>query len=102
LVPRDLEKIIDHCLEKSPDARWQSMADLKGALQALKEALEAGKRIGSQPAIKLTWRSWLWAGAATVLLTSATAVWLFRGSTKKPTAAFEVVPLTSITLLSSS
>jgi serine/threonine protein kinase len=31
-LPRDLEKVIVRCLRKSPERRWQSMADLKVAL----------------------------------------------------------------------
>ena len=34
---RDLEKLIARCLRKSPDRRWQSMADLKVALDDLRE-----------------------------------------------------------------
>ena len=36
-VSADLEKTIVRCLRKSPDRRWQSMADLKVALEDLRE-----------------------------------------------------------------
>ena len=40
----DLEKIILRCLRKSPDRRWQSMADLKVALEDLREASDSRRR----------------------------------------------------------
>jgi eukaryotic-like serine/threonine-protein kinase len=41
-LPRDLEKIIERCLRKSPERRWQSMADLRVALDELRQEVEAG------------------------------------------------------------
>ena len=40
-LPRDLEKLLLRCLRKSPERRWQSMADLKVALQDLREESDA-------------------------------------------------------------
>ena len=37
----DLEKLILRCLRKSPERRWQSMADLKVALEDMREELDA-------------------------------------------------------------
>lgn len=37
----DLEKTIVRCLRKNPERRWQSMADLKVALQELREEFDA-------------------------------------------------------------
>ncbi len=39
-LSRDLEKMILRCLRKSPERRWQSMADLKVALEDLREESE--------------------------------------------------------------
>jgi serine/threonine protein kinase len=43
-VPREVERIIMRCLRKDPERRWQSMADLKVALQDVLEEIEAGKQ----------------------------------------------------------
>ncbi len=43
-VPREVERIIMRCLRKDPERRWQSMADLKVALQDVLEEVEAGKQ----------------------------------------------------------
>jgi Tol biopolymer transport system component len=42
-IPRDVERIINRCLRKDPQRRWQSMADIKVALEDVLEELEAGK-----------------------------------------------------------
>ncbi len=42
-VPRDVERIISRCLRKDPLRRWQSMADVKVALEDALEELESGK-----------------------------------------------------------
>jgi Tol biopolymer transport system component len=46
-VPPDLEKLIGRCLRKQPERRWQSMADLKVALEDLRD--ESGA-VGRAPA----------------------------------------------------
>ena len=43
-VPREVERIIMRCLRKDPERRWQSMADLKVALEDALEELESGKQ----------------------------------------------------------
>jgi Tol biopolymer transport system component/tRNA A-37 threonylcarbamoyl transferase component Bud32 len=42
-IPRDLERIISRCLRKDPLRRWQSMADIKVALEDVLDELESGK-----------------------------------------------------------
>ena len=46
-LSRDLEKTILRCLRKNPDRRWQSMADLKVALDDLREEFESGNKTES-------------------------------------------------------
>jgi serine/threonine protein kinase len=55
-LPADLEKIIVRCLRKSPERRWQSMADLKVALEDLQE--ESGSRGRAQPSVSAPARRW--------------------------------------------
>ena len=40
-MPRDLEKLIERCLRKKRERRWQSMADLKVALEELQFEAES-------------------------------------------------------------
>jgi serine/threonine-protein kinase len=41
-VPPQIEQLIRRCLRKNPDQRWQSMQDVKMALQALKHESDSG------------------------------------------------------------
>ena len=70
-VPPDLEKIITRCLRKAPERRWQTMADLKVALEELKEESDSGKLAGTPPAVQPARRIWVWAGAALVVVSLA-------------------------------
>ncbi len=49
-VPREVERIISRCLRKDPQRRWQSMADVKVALEDTLEELESGKLDGAEGA----------------------------------------------------
>ena len=42
-VPRELEKIIQRCLRKDPDRRFQQIEDVKVALEELKEESDSGQ-----------------------------------------------------------
>jgi hypothetical protein len=42
-VPPQIEQVVKRCLRKSPDDRWQSMQDVKAALQALKHESDSGQ-----------------------------------------------------------
>jgi Tol biopolymer transport system component len=46
-VPRELERLIARCHRKDPARRVQSMADLRSALEELRDDLEAGRLSGS-------------------------------------------------------
>ena len=42
-IPREMDKLISRCLKKDPARRWQSMADVKVALEELADDIDAGK-----------------------------------------------------------
>jgi Tol biopolymer transport system component len=71
------------------------MEDLKVELEELKEESDLGKLAETPAAVRPARRRWVWAGAALVVVSLAVALWLFRGTDKKPAAAPELVPLTS-------
>ena len=58
-VPREVERIIMRCLRKDPERRWQSMADLKVALEDALEEVESGKQTPAEgvAAVPVTQRS---------------------------------------------
>ena len=42
-LPRHLGRIIKHCLEKSPDRRYQSALDIRNELESLREEIRSGE-----------------------------------------------------------
>jgi Tol biopolymer transport system component len=82
-IPRDVERIISRCLRKDPQRRWQSMADIKVALEDVLEELEAGKLglAAAGPVVIQPRRSlqvYLWPAVIVLaLLTGVYAGWRF-------------------------
>jgi serine/threonine protein kinase len=96
-VPPEVEHLVRRCLRKDPARRWQHMADLKVALDDIREQSESKKLGASVPAAptRRTRRWWLAAAIASIALAVA-AVWYVghsRGSgSVEPMTA---VPLTA-------
>ncbi len=69
-VPHDLERIILRCLRKDPQRRWQSMADVKVALEDVLEDVETAKPevAGGVSKPKFGLRMLAWAGLVVVAL----------------------------------
>jgi Tol biopolymer transport system component/predicted Ser/Thr protein kinase len=69
-VPRDVDRIISRCLRKDPQRRWQSMADVKVALEDTLEELESGKLAALEGAAlakpRRVARAWPWAAAIVI------------------------------------
>ncbi len=66
-LPHDLEVLINRCLKKDPGRRVQHMADLKVALQELKEDSDSGRLMMSIPPVTAARRRPIWAIAAAAL-----------------------------------
>ena len=78
-LPPDLEKLIVRCLRKDPERRWQSMADLRVALEDLRDS-----RRPAEPAATARTRRWaraLVAGLAVVAI-GALVVGAWRQATR--------------------
>jgi Tol biopolymer transport system component len=72
-VPPALDRIVRRCLEKAPDRRFQSAAELGVALQSL--SLSPGRT--ERPA-KGVWRRWAPLAAASATVMGAALLWLTR------------------------
>ena len=104
-VPKELERIVDKCLTKDRDDRYQRVDDLLVDLRGLQKEQQAEAAIAARPAPATTPQShrtpWLLAGAA-VLVALVTAAGAFLGlfDSKSPMAEQQplaAVPLTSYT-----
>jgi eukaryotic-like serine/threonine-protein kinase len=68
-IPAELDRIISRCLKKDPDRRWQTMADVKVALDELREEMDTSNNFavsippsGVLAAPRVFRRPILWAG----------------------------------------
>jgi len=48
-VPRHLGRIIDHCLEKDPERRFQTAKDVRNELYSLRKEVDSGTMVASEP-----------------------------------------------------
>ena len=93
-VPHDLDKIIARCLRKDPARRYQTMTDLKLAIEDLKE--ESDSRTVEQPVVGAKPKSKLpLVAAAVVLVLAGAAGWYFLRSASKPLPPARSIPLTA-------
>ncbi len=90
----DLEKVILRCLRKDPERRFQHMADVKVALQEIKEDSQSGPLAAA--AAPRTHRGLLMAAAAGLVVLAAIAAWQWwpRDGSNVPPA--RVTPLTTL------
>jgi Tol biopolymer transport system component len=104
-VPAELERIIHKALEKDPDLRYQSAADIRTDLKRLRrdttsgqvaaQTLPAGEKVEAPPVHGRRWL-FLYTGLVLGLLIAVVAgLVLYRGKTHPPPASSEWVQLTN-------
>ena len=80
-VPAELERVIRKCLEKDPDARYQSARDLLVDLKNLKRDTESGAVAATTPTKGNRWPAL--AAGALVLLAAAIGLFWFSGDSEQ-------------------
>jgi eukaryotic-like serine/threonine-protein kinase len=75
-IPHELGRTIARCMRKDPARRFQTMADLKVALEELKEESDSGKLVEVSSRITRHKRSW-WPFAAAGFVMCLAAVFVF-------------------------
>jgi serine/threonine protein kinase len=92
-LPKELDRLIQRCLRKEPERRFQHMLDVKLELEQIKEETESGLTAAA-PARRRR-GVWLAAGLAAAVVV-ATAVVLWRRTREIPLEPPRLVPLTSM------
>lgn len=99
-LPKELNRIVRRCLEKSPERRWQSMADVRAVLEDLRGDLQSGQYAGNALAApaapaKTSRLPWVLAGGFALVLAAA-SIFLWRTrETPNPIRAYNFQRLTS-------
>jgi serine/threonine protein kinase len=90
-IPPELDRTILRCLRKDPARRYQTMADLKAALEDVLEESGSGKQVQQL----LRRRRWAWAALPPVLLVAGFSAWrAWRGP--ESTEPLRAVSLTTL------
>jgi Tol biopolymer transport system component len=72
-VPESLDRIVRHCLEKNPEARFHSASDVAFDLEAVSSL--SGEAIIA-PAAPRRLRAWFWPAAAVLAVAALVATWI--------------------------
>jgi formylglycine-generating enzyme required for sulfatase activity len=75
-IPAELERIINHALEKDRDIRYQHAADIRADLLRMKRQLESGREAAAtaaRPATVTRWRRWALVAAIAAIAIGLTA-----------------------------
>jgi len=76
-LPREVERVVERCLRKDLDRRSQSMAEIRVALQDLKEESKSGSLAGRAGAAAWQRSRWRYYAVGGIVLTAViTALWL--------------------------
>jgi serine/threonine protein kinase/Tol biopolymer transport system component len=96
-LPAEAERLVTRCLRKDPERRFQHMADLKVALQDLKEESDSGTLSPAAPALgRGARRAWPWAAGALALAALVVGgVLALREHGEAPPKTLTSVPLTA-------
>ncbi|MBI2687564.1 MAG: serine/threonine-protein kinase [Acidobacteria bacterium] len=86
-LPAELVRIVSRCLRKLPERRWQSIADVRIAIEEFNQDLESGQIAADQPRSAVPRQRWMMIAAATAaaaLLLFGIAAWWTRRTVPAP------------------
>ncbi len=93
-IPSEAERLLNRCLRKDPQRRWQTMSDLRVALQDLKEDSESGKLQAALAPRRRNKRTAILATLAIFIVVAAVVLFMLIFLNPGAPAEFETIPLT--------
>jgi eukaryotic-like serine/threonine-protein kinase len=95
-LPDELERIVNKCLEKDRDLRYQSAAELRADLKRLKRDTTTGESVARPAAGRPRRRVWPWLGTVGVVAAGGLGWWLVSHRTPAaPGGPVKITPFTS-------
>ena len=85
-TPRELDRIVHRCLRKDPARRFQTMADLKVALEELKDESDSDRLTSENVAVPRKRRWPFVAASVAIVLFAVAGAWWLWGRRPAPTA----------------
>ena len=79
-VPPALVRLVRHCLEKGPEDRFHSMADIAYYLEALTATTGRDASAGERTQTRSRWRRWVAVAAAGIVLAATIVIWKVQRS----------------------
>jgi Tol biopolymer transport system component/predicted Ser/Thr protein kinase len=95
-LPHDVERTILRCLRKDPARRFQTMADLKVALDDLVADSTSGMRVQQRDAPARRSSPWVWISVAGSAMAAAAVAWIVARPLPGPSVPLRAVPLTAV------
>jgi serine/threonine protein kinase/sugar lactone lactonase YvrE len=92
-VPDELERIINKCLEKDRDLRYQSAPEVRADLKRLKRDSSSGESSSRPVALPLRRRVWPWIAVGALAMALAIGGWFL--SSRKAGPPVRITPVTS-------
>ncbi|MGD2294723.1 MAG: protein kinase [Candidatus Aminicenantes bacterium] len=93
-IPPEAERLLNRCLRKDPQRRWQTMSDLRVALMDLKEDSDSGKLQAVLAPRRGKKRPVLLAALAGLIVIAAAVLFVLLVLSPKVPVEFETMPLT--------
>jgi eukaryotic-like serine/threonine-protein kinase len=93
-IPRELERIIQRCLRKDPNRRFQHMSDVKVELEEVREESESGMEPAQAPVRRRKGRAWIYGVMLAALLALALGEW-WRQRNSPISSPSQPIPVTA-------
>jgi serine/threonine protein kinase/Tol biopolymer transport system component len=93
-IPPEAERLLNRCLRKDLQRRWQTMSDLKVALLDLKEDSESGKLQAAIAPRRGNKRTVILMALAALVVVAAAVLFMLVFLNPKAPVEFEIIPLT--------